>query len=611
LVRLAEALADGRLEATQYAEAEAILWRAVTYADVEAVVGGLDAKASLAKRTGVVEQLDAAAAAGLLDVTEHHARVGAARTAATNEQLAALVSDLTTAPIPDSSSRPGLQLSGARRVTDDERKATDALLRAALDDGRLDLAEFDQRVRAAYAAKVQADLERLVADLSEPDVTPTGVSPVRRLLTAPPWLVLGGTVAAAGVAIWLAASGRPVLAVVLLAPWLLWQSARLLRTRPPAAPVAPATTQIVAAQESAGRLQPGGQPPAARQPHGGQPPAARQPHGGQPPAARQPHGGQPPAARQPRPPKRRRGALTLRGHSRTVTSVACLVLPDGTPVAISGSEDNTARVWNLDDGSLRCVLKEHTSDVVSVGTLTLPDETPVAVTVGKDRAARVWDLRDGSSRGTLPVARHDLFSVACLTLPNGKPVAIVGSSHAAHLCDLHDGTLVRQIGTKDKYVTRAAAVTAPDGRALTVLAEFNEVTVYDLSTGARLARFTQHTESIGDIACWILPDGTPVAVTASYDNTAQVWKLNTRSRMHTFTGHIDPLHAVACVGLPDGTPLAVTGGITAKAQMWDLRDGSVRKQLSTSAYALAGLTLPDRAVVVIAQAEVLHVHELQ
>ncbi|MEJ3747354.1 DUF1707 domain-containing protein [Actinomycetes bacterium KLBMP 9797] len=43
-----------------------------------------------------------------------------------------------------------------------------ARLHQALTDGLLDLTEFDERVRAAYAAKVSADPARLVGDLPAP-----------------------------------------------------------------------------------------------------------------------------------------------------------------------------------------------------------------------------------------------------------------------------------------------------------------------------------------------------------------------------------------------------------------------------------------------------------
>ena len=55
--------------------------------------------------------------------------------------------------------------SPATRVSDSERDAVLQRVQAAFAEGRLDDAEFDQRMRAALTARTQADLDVLLADL--------------------------------------------------------------------------------------------------------------------------------------------------------------------------------------------------------------------------------------------------------------------------------------------------------------------------------------------------------------------------------------------------------------------------------------------------------------
>jgi hypothetical protein len=54
------------------------------------------------------------------------------------------------------------------RAADADRHKIADQLKAALDEGRLTLGEYDDRVRAAYAARTYADLLILVADLPKP-----------------------------------------------------------------------------------------------------------------------------------------------------------------------------------------------------------------------------------------------------------------------------------------------------------------------------------------------------------------------------------------------------------------------------------------------------------
>ncbi|MGN9906158.1 DUF1707 SHOCT-like domain-containing protein [Phytohabitans sp. LJ34] len=64
------------------------------------------------------------------------------------------------------------------RAADSDREAVVERLRTALNEGRLELHEFDERVVEAYRAKTYADLDRLLTDLP-------GVAPVSRSQLAP------------------------------------------------------------------------------------------------------------------------------------------------------------------------------------------------------------------------------------------------------------------------------------------------------------------------------------------------------------------------------------------------------------------------------------------
>ena len=71
----------------------------------------------------------------------------------------------------------------------------------------------------------------------------------------------------------------------------------------------------------------------------------------------------------------------LTGHTGTVAAVAALLLPDGRPIAVTGSYDDTVRVWDLTTGTpLGDPLTGHTSTVAAVAALLLPDGRPIAVT---------------------------------------------------------------------------------------------------------------------------------------------------------------------------------------------------------------------------------------
>lgn len=51
------------------------------------------------------------------------------------------------------------------RAGDSDRKAVADQLKTALDDGRLDLSEYDERLQRTYAARTYADLDGMLTDL--------------------------------------------------------------------------------------------------------------------------------------------------------------------------------------------------------------------------------------------------------------------------------------------------------------------------------------------------------------------------------------------------------------------------------------------------------------
>ena len=65
---------------------------------------------------------------------------------------------------------------GDLRAGDADRERVAERLRAALDEGRLNLYEYDDRLREAYAAKTYSELDALLKDL--PGVTPVSQSQV-------------------------------------------------------------------------------------------------------------------------------------------------------------------------------------------------------------------------------------------------------------------------------------------------------------------------------------------------------------------------------------------------------------------------------------------------
>ena len=69
------------------------------------------------------------------------------------------------------------------RAGDSDRKAVADQLKTALDEGRLDLGEYDERIQRTYSAKTYADLDGLLDDL--PGTVPVQHAQIQPAAPAP------------------------------------------------------------------------------------------------------------------------------------------------------------------------------------------------------------------------------------------------------------------------------------------------------------------------------------------------------------------------------------------------------------------------------------------
>jgi DUF1707 SHOCT-like domain len=118
------------------------------------------------------------------------------------------------------------------RAADADRHQIAAQLKSALDEGRLSLGEYDDRVREAYAARTYAELLHLVADLPKPGLSAAEVNArraaeLRRQARKLPMALMvlwtiWGAVTAVNVVVWLLVAITAGDSIYDVYPWPVW-----------------------------------------------------------------------------------------------------------------------------------------------------------------------------------------------------------------------------------------------------------------------------------------------------------------------------------------------------------------------------------------------------
>lgn len=202
------------------------------------------------------------------------------------------------------------------------------------------------------------------------------------------------------------------------------------------------------------------------------------------------------------------------GHAGYVNSA--IFSPDGKTV-LTSSDDMTAKIWNAETGRVIQVFQGHRGRVRQA--IFSPDGTQV-LTVSNDRTARLWDVQTGEQIGT-PFTGHQ-WAVLCATFSSDGTRIVTGSEdNQARMWD------VETHQTLAIFEGHTAAVSAvrftKEGSRLFTASQDNTAKIWDATperAGAEILTLTEQTQELTSIS--LSPDGSQV-VTGSRDGTAVVW----------------------------------------------------------------------------------------
>ncbi|GAA3384297.1 hypothetical protein GCM10017750_58110 [Streptomyces racemochromogenes] len=331
----------------------------------------------------------------------------------------------------------------------------------------------------------------------------------------------------------------------------------------------------------------------------------------------------------------------LNGHDRPVTCVATGTL-DGRPIAVTGSEDSTARVWDL---TTQRPIGEPLPVAIPVNALAIGElgDYSVALTGGHDGTVRIWDLSAGQEYGE-PLTGHTnkILSIAIGEVL-GRPLALTGSADGtARLWDLTDRRQLGQELVVHRSAVHGVALGRLDGRPIALTGgDDKAVYVWDVRDALDGGNAQVHgrpligtvssvqavcaveldgrslalvCDAVGMLGCWDLADrrqigepvpahndrlagpysvvtgdiaGRPVVLTCA-SSSAKLWDLRTlRPLGHPLRGHLNTMTAAALAVYGD-TALAVTVGADHTARIWDLAadrpDDGLTRSMATTAY---------------------------
>ena len=268
----------------------------------------------------------------------------------------------------------------------------------------------------------------------------------------------------------------------------------------------------------------------------------------------------------------------LEGHKQNIHS---LVISRDGRFAVSGSEDKTIKVWDLPAGRCLHTLQGHDSWVKSVA---LTSDGLRVLSGSGDKTLRLWDMHSGACLQVLEGHTHYVEAVA--VSPEGSLAVSGGFDHTLRVWDLRNGKCLRILQGHDNLMN--AVLFTPDGRQLISAGSFDKtLRVWDLASGKCLHILQGHTAAISSIT--LTSDGRK-AISCSEDGSLRVWDLQSGQCLWTLTGHTGKVRSAAVT--PDGR-WAVSCSTDMTLRLWDLSTGKQVRLFSGHTYVWCGRFSPD------------------
>ncbi len=265
----------------------------------------------------------------------------------------------------------------------------------------------------------------------------------------------------------------------------------------------------------------------------------------------------------------------LQGHKSWVTTVA---FNPRTPTLVSGSLDDTIKVWSLQTGNTMFTLQGHRRGVNEVA---ISAKGQVLVSCGDDNTVQVWNLTAGRRLHTLKGHGRGVTSVAIGH--QGWLLASGSKDKTINLWKLDKGTLIKSF-LDSVSVIKSVAIT-PNETLLISGGLDNKIRLWDIKTGKVTRTLSGHQSTINCVA--VSQDGLLLA-SASKDKTVRLWSVGTGAGIHCLKGHLQEVNSVKIA--PDNRTI-ISGSTDGSVRLWDAKTGILKCTLTEHTNAVTSVAV--------------------